>query len=61
MSVNGLVHVPGFGEFQMKQIDAPADPYRLNKSSNVTEKMEEDIKVIEVANHLKQVNKLVYY
>lgn len=31
LSVNGLLHVPGFGEFQMSQIDAPEDPYPLEK------------------------------
>ncbi|XP_012255079.2 pre-rRNA-processing protein TSR1 homolog isoform X2 [Athalia rosae] len=31
MSVNGLVHIPGFGEFQMSQIDAPQDIYPLEK------------------------------
>lgn len=27
LSVNGLVHIPGLGDFQMSQIDAPIDPY----------------------------------
>ena len=29
LNVNSLVHLPGRGDFQMKQIDAPADPYPL--------------------------------
>ncbi|XP_064606334.1 pre-rRNA-processing protein TSR1 homolog [Liolophura sinensis] len=29
LSVNGLVHLPGWGDFQMSQIDAPKDPYPL--------------------------------
>ena len=29
LNVNSLVHLPGWGDFQMKQIDAPADPYPL--------------------------------
>lgn len=31
LSVNGLVHIPGLGDFQMSQIDAPVDPYSLEK------------------------------
>lgn len=31
LSVNGLIHIPGFGDFQMSQIDAPEDPYPLEK------------------------------
>jgi pre-rRNA-processing protein TSR1 len=27
MNVNNLVHIPGVGDFQVKQIDKPADPY----------------------------------
>lgn len=42
LDVNGLVHIPGLGDFQMKQIEAHADPYKLDKnepatSSNITE------------------------
>ena len=33
LNVNGLVHIPGVGDFQMKQIDAPTDPYPLNTSN----------------------------
>ena len=29
LSVNGLVHVPGWGDFQLLQIDAPEDPHPL--------------------------------
>ena len=29
LSVNGLVHLPGWGDFQMLQIDAPHDPYKV--------------------------------
>lgn len=31
LSVNGLVHIPGLGDFQMIQIDAPTDPHPLEK------------------------------
>ncbi|XP_013411658.1 pre-rRNA-processing protein TSR1 homolog [Lingula anatina] len=63
LSVNGLVHIPGWGDFQMKQIDAPRDPFplilrvekeRKRKGEAMDEdmadtKMEEDIKVLETA------------
>ncbi|XP_063973599.1 pre-rRNA-processing protein TSR1 homolog [Diachasmimorpha longicaudata] len=32
LSVNSLIHIPGFGDFQMSQIDASDDPYALEKS-----------------------------
>lgn len=31
LSVNSLVHIPGLGDFQMLQIDAPTDPHPLDK------------------------------
>lgn len=31
LSVNNLVHIPGLGDFQMSQIDAPYDPLAPNK------------------------------
>lgn len=34
LDVNGLVHIVGLGDFQMSQIDAPQDPYKLDKSRN---------------------------
>ncbi|XP_041458939.1 pre-rRNA-processing protein TSR1 homolog [Lytechinus variegatus] len=30
LSVNGLIHLPGFGDFQMNRIEAPSDPCPLN-------------------------------
>lgn len=30
LNVNSLLHIVGHGDFQMKQIDAPMDPYPLN-------------------------------
>ncbi|XP_063306020.1 pre-rRNA-processing protein TSR1 homolog isoform X2 [Pelobates fuscus] len=30
LNVNRLLHIVGFGDFQMSQIDAPPDPYPLN-------------------------------
>ncbi|XP_030570385.1 pre-rRNA-processing protein TSR1 homolog [Drosophila novamexicana] len=32
LNVNGLVHIPGLGDFQLGQVDAPPDPYKLDKS-----------------------------
>lgn len=32
LNVNGLVHIPGLGDFQMSQVDAPPDPYKLDKT-----------------------------
>lgn len=31
LSVNNLVYVPGLGTYQMSQIDAPTDPYSIEK------------------------------
>lgn len=31
LSVNSLVHIPGLGDFQMNQIDAPIDPFGSKK------------------------------
>ncbi|KAJ8918434.1 hypothetical protein NQ315_008131 [Exocentrus adspersus] len=33
LSVNQLIHIPGLGDFQMLQIDAPDDPNRINKNA----------------------------
>lgn len=30
LNVNSLLHIVGHGDFQMKQIDAPMDPFPLN-------------------------------
>jgi pre-rRNA-processing protein TSR1 len=34
LSVNGLVHILGWGDFQMTQIDARNDPYPLYPKSD---------------------------
>ena len=31
LSVNGLVHIPELGDFQISQIDVPGDPYPVEK------------------------------
>jgi len=57
LSVNGLLHLPGLGDFQMKQIDLPTDPYKIqkmNKKKTDSEDMEEDIKVHSIADPSNQ-------
>ncbi|XP_012277899.1 pre-rRNA-processing protein TSR1 homolog [Orussus abietinus] len=62
LSVNGLVHVPGLGDFQMSQIDAPEDPHPLEKrelkgrSTVQEDSMESEVptKVLERADPSKQ-------
>ncbi|XP_035677790.1 pre-rRNA-processing protein TSR1 homolog [Branchiostoma floridae] len=34
LSVNGLVHLPGYGDFQMTQIDLTPDPHPLQKQTD---------------------------
>ena len=66
LDVNKLVHIPGFGDFQMQQIDAPIDPYSLKQVKRIkadknmmttdetAEDMEEDIRLIAKANPTQQ-------
>jgi len=59
LSVNQLIYLPGVGEFQMKQIDSPQDPYPLKKrraGTNAMEDadMEEGVKVVAVADPSRQ-------
>lgn len=59
LTANSLVHIPGFGEYQMTQIDEVADPYPLNPSrsrSSATEEdsMNEGVRIISVADPSKQ-------
>ncbi|KAK2505518.1 hypothetical protein MC885_010123 [Smutsia gigantea] len=62
LNVNSLLHIIGHGDFQMKQIDAPVDPFPLNSSvikcqkdagmametgaMDAVAEMEEDLKVL---------------
>lgn len=58
LSVNGLIHIPGFGDFQMSQIDAPEDPHPIEKKQrNHCNAMESEpsTRVLEHANPEKQV------
>ncbi|XP_077541698.1 tsr1 ribosome assembly factor isoform X2 [Haemaphysalis longicornis] len=58
LSVNSLVHIPGHGDFQMSQIDAPDDPHLLvlkpRDNSKSVEMAELTPKVLEKADPLKQ-------
>lgn len=69
LNVNSLLHIVGHGDFQMKQIDAPVDPFPLNprviksqKDSGMMEicstdtiaDMEEDVKVLMKADPHRQ-------
>jgi len=40
LDVNGLVHIPGWGDFQLAQLDAPEDPHPLVSSSSRREGVE---------------------
>ncbi|KAK9294994.1 hypothetical protein QLX08_010567 [Tetragonisca angustula] len=56
LSVNGLIHIPGFGDFQMSQIDAPEDPYPLEKKLRKHNTMDEEpsVRILECADLKKQ-------
>ncbi|CAG9859624.1 unnamed protein product [Phyllotreta striolata] len=40
LSVNQLIHIPGLGDFQMTQIDAPFDPHKIEKKNKETTSLE---------------------
>ncbi|KOX72945.1 Pre-rRNA-processing protein TSR1 like protein [Melipona quadrifasciata] len=56
LSVNGLIHIPGFGDFQMSQIDSPEDPYPVEKKLRKHNTMDEEpsVRVLECADPKKQ-------
>ncbi|KAJ4450047.1 hypothetical protein ANN_01454 [Periplaneta americana] len=64
LSVNSLVHIPGWGDFQMSRIEAPEDPHPLEKGRklskdndmSVDDRIEEDVKILETADPAKQVS-----
>lgn len=53
LSVNSLVHIPGWGDYQMCQIDAPGDPHLLGS----TRPEIQEHKVLAVAEPAKQVRR----
>lgn len=60
LSANQLVHIPGWGTFQMQQIEMPTqDPHPLEiRKRGDEEKMDEDIKILDVADPQNQVRKM---
>lgn len=42
LDVNQLVHIPGLGDFQLEQIDGPADPYPIEKRRTAAEAAMDD-------------------
>lgn len=65
LNVNNLVHLPGWGDFQMSQIDAPLDPYPLiekvekNKKKQTEDMVmndESNVKILDKADPLKQTS-----
>ena len=56
LSANLLVHIPGWGDFRMKQIDAPDDPFSIVPAKISGDTTDRDIKVLEVADSSKQVS-----
>ncbi|XP_055549498.1 pre-rRNA-processing protein TSR1 homolog [Wyeomyia smithii] len=54
LSVNQLVHIPGLGDFQMSEIYAIDDPYKLRK--NDEEMSSEGTKLLAKADPLKQTS-----
>ncbi|KAK3916328.1 Pre-rRNA-processing protein TSR1-like protein [Frankliniella fusca] len=55
LSANQLVHIPGWGNFQIQQIETPSlDPHPLDVRKRSDDGMEEDNKVLEVADPMKQ-------
>jgi pre-rRNA-processing protein TSR1 len=65
ISTNSLVHITGWGDFQVSQIDAPNDPHPLEKRKNVNRKevntrskndtKDEGVRILEIADPVKQV------
>ncbi|CAH1782691.1 unnamed protein product, partial [Owenia fusiformis] len=61
LSVNGLVHLPGWGDFQMSKIEAPPDPHPLvlrgkTKKMDAMDEDQEEVKLLEKANPNEQVS-----
>lgn len=50
LSVNGLVHIPGWGEFQMSRIHIRTDPYPLDRRGKEGDMIDEELHLLEEAN-----------
>lgn len=44
LSVNNLVHIPGFGDFQMSCIKAPDDPYEIIYNNRKKRSSDDELK-----------------
>lgn len=58
LSVNGLIHIPGFGDYQISKIEECNDPFPLAPekiTSGVDVQMGGEKKVLAVADPNKQV------
>lgn len=59
LSVNGLVHIPGFGDYQMSRIEECKDPFPLRQEKvkpGQDVEMDEQTKVVAVADPETQVS-----
>lgn len=54
LSVNQLVHIPGLGDFQMSEIYAPEDPYKMRK--NDEEMSSGEVKLLAKTDPAKQTS-----
>lgn len=53
LNVNGLVHIPGLGDFQMSRIDGNVDPYKTGERRN---EMADAVKILAKADHNLQTS-----
>lgn len=56
LDVNSLVHIPGLGDFQMKQIDAAVDLYKIDKERDAIDSEMKEVRVLAVADPSKQAS-----
>ncbi|KAK0086595.1 hypothetical protein PV325_002904 [Microctonus aethiopoides] len=55
LSVNSIIHMPGFGDFQLSQIDASNDPYPItNSDSSKGINIDGQVRILEKADPQKQ-------
>ena len=55
LSVNGLVHLPGFGSFQMSQIDATPDPCPL--TARIPKKKQKGIESMDDVSNIRRMER----
>lgn len=61
LSVNGLIHIPGFGDYQMSHIEETKDPFPLGPEKvllGTDVQMDGETRVLAVANPKEQVKKI---